>query len=363
MKPPAQSRAVRGPACGREPPNFTGKQYRTNRALLNASSFARRLEILTRRPPNAQLLSATPLHLCVVRRMDRSAPAEAGTSAPSMVSETNDTAAARAEMHIEPSVVEGRQRIVIKHFSLLKNDVTEEFDSPEKFTLCGEEFNLRLYPGGFNDESRNYLGFYLKSHGNKQLWLAKSDYRIVNQKARPHMASADDGGGGDGIAARTLPDEVRLACSPYLRRCTQPLSLPLRVSALLESTQVKAYDSPAQLAPGKLYGYSMFIRRDKLLNEENGLCVNDTVIFETALTVISSWHTTSGEDGDRGVGASTRRKSPPAIAVQPPSWSSDMEALLGTLTTASMSHQLSSDCIRCSADSLMKADPFVCSAA
>lgn len=71
----------------------------------------------------------------------------------------------------------------------------------------------------------------------------------------------------------------------------------------------------------------MFIRRDKLLNEENGLCVNDTVIFETALTVISSWHTTSAEDGDTGVGASTRN----AIAVQPPSWSRDMEALLGTV--------------------------------
>ena len=95
------------------------------------------------------------------------------------------------------------------------------------------------------------------------------------------------------------------------------------------ATQVKAYDSPAQLAPGKLYGYSMFIRRDKLLNEENGLCVNDTVIFETALTVISSWQTTSGEDGDGGGSASTRRKSPPAITVQPPSWSRDMEALLG----------------------------------
>ncbi len=142
------------------------------------------------------------------RKMDGAGAVEARTSAPSMVSEGNDTTAA-PEMHIEPSVIEGRQRIVIKHFSLLKNDVTEEFDSPQKFTLCGEEFNLRLYPGGFNDESRNYLGFYLKSHGNKQLWLAKSDYRIVNQKARPHMASADDDGDGAGVAARTLPDEVR----------------------------------------------------------------------------------------------------------------------------------------------------------
>lgn len=139
------------------------------------------------------------------RGMDGTGP-DASASAPSMVSETNE--AARAEMHIEPSVIDGRQRIVIKHFSLLKNDVTEEFDSPEKFTLCGEEFNLRLYPGGFNEDSRNYLGFYLKSHGNKQLWLAKSDYRIVNQKARPQMASADDDDGGDGAAARTLPDEV-----------------------------------------------------------------------------------------------------------------------------------------------------------
>ena len=94
--------------------------------------------------------------------------------------------------------------------------------------------------------------------------------------------------------------------------------------------QVKAYDSPAQLAPGKLYGYSMFIRRDKLLNEQNGLCVNDTVIFETALTVVSSWQTTSGEDGDGGAGARNRKKSLQAIAVQPPSWSRDMEALLGT---------------------------------
>lgn len=226
--------------------------------------------------------------------------AAASAAAPSMVSETNEEPQ-RAEMHIEPSVIEGRQRIVIKHFSLLKNDVTEEFDSPEKFTLCGEEFNLRLYPGGFNEDSRNYLGFYLKSHGNKQLWLAKSDYRIVNQKARPQTSSADDDDGGDGAAARTLPDEV------------------------------KAYDSPAQLAPGKLYGYSMFIRRDKLLNEENGLCVNDTVIFETALTVISSWQTTSGDDGDGASGEGAHRKPPPAIAVQPPSWSKDMEALLGAL--------------------------------
>jgi hypothetical protein len=171
--------------------------------------------------------------------MDGAGAVEARTTAPSMVSEGNDTASARAEMHIEPSVIEGRQRIVIKHFSLLKNEVTEEFDSPEKFTLCGEEFNLRLYPGGFNDESRNYLGFYLKSHGNKQLWLAKSDYRIVNQKARPQMASADDDGGGAGIAARTLPDEVspsrqrRLVSMRSLEH--QRLSLTLRSCVLLAS--------------------------------------------------------------------------------------------------------------------------------
>ena len=80
----------------------------------------------------------------------------------------------------------------------------------------------------------------------------------------------------------------------------------------------------------------MFIRRDKLLNEENGLCVNDTVIFETALTVISSWQTTSGEDGDGSAGARTRNKSLQAIAVQPPSWSRDMEALLGMCLTPCM---------------------------
>jgi hypothetical protein len=38
-------------------------------------------------------------------------------------------------MCIEPAVVEGRQRIVIKHFSLLKNEVGEEFDSPVR-CLC-----------------------------------------------------------------------------------------------------------------------------------------------------------------------------------------------------------------------------------
>ena len=201
--------------------------------------------------------------------MDSAAAPAADAAAPSTICESGP----RSEMRIEPNVVEGRQRIVIKHFSLLKNDVTEAFDSPQRFTLCGEEFNLRLYPGGFNEESRNYLGFYLKSHGKLPLWLAKSDFRIVNQKARPAQLSAAAAGGE--AEASTLPDEV------------------------------KAYDSPAQLAPGKLYGYSMFLRRDKLLNEvrtamplsagpvlpvtlrvlqENGLCVNDVVIFETALT-------------------------------------------------------------------------------
>jgi hypothetical protein len=110
-----------------------------------------------------------------------------------------------AEICIEPTIEEGSQRIVIRKFSLLRKEVGAEFDSPAKFSLCGEEFNLRLYPGGFNEQSNNWLGFYLKSHGDRNLPLAKSDYRIINQH--------DD-----------KPDEV------------------------------KGYDSPAQLAPGKLYG-------------------------------------------------------------------------------------------------------------
>ena len=215
--------------------------------------------------------------------MDSATPA-ADAAAPSTICESGP----RSEMRIEPNVVEGRQRIVIKHFSLLKNDVTEAFDSPQRFTLCGEEFNLRLYPGGFNEESRNYLGFYLKSHGKLPLWLAKSDFRIVNQKARPAQLSAADGAGTAGAAAAAAGGEAEASTLP---------------------DEVKAYDSPAQLAPGKLYGYSMFLRRDKLLNEvrtplplsagpvlpvtlralqENGLCVNDVVIFETALTCAAS---------------------------------------------------------------------------
>ena len=87
-----------------------------------------------------------------------------------------------AEMCIEPVIEEGRQRIVIRGFSLLKKEVGAEFDSPVKFKLCGEDFNLRLYPGGFNDQSKNWLGFYLKSHGEKNLPLSRSDYRIISQK-------------------------------------------------------------------------------------------------------------------------------------------------------------------------------------
>jgi hypothetical protein len=38
------------------------------------------------------------------------------------------------EMRIEPSVVEGRQRIVIKQFSLLKNEVRDRWSTPSSLT-------------------------------------------------------------------------------------------------------------------------------------------------------------------------------------------------------------------------------------
>lgn len=189
----------------------------------------------------------------------------------------------------------------------------------EKFSLCGEEFNLRLYPGGFNEQARDYLGFYLKSHGTRRLWLARSEYRIVNQAKVNPSSQEGDTAVESTVAVTSVTDDDADGASAAGGAGAVVAAPSDDNGPHLLSDRTKAHARPAQLAPGKLYGYSTFIRRDKLLDEENGLCVNDTVIFETALTVVKQWVTHPHD-------------APPAppspIPLVQPTWKADMASFL-----------------------------------
>ena len=102
---------------------------------------------------------------------------------------------------------------------------------------------------------------------------------------------------------------------------------------------------------GKLYGYSTFIRRDKLLNEENGLCLMDTVIFEIGLSVIKNWVTQ-----DTGAPSPLQHLTP-----IPPTWSQDMARFLeGVSEHGDLSIMVGNECFRAHRAILMGRSPVFC---
>lgn len=68
----------------------------------------------------------------------------------------------------------GSFRFRVDGYPNLSTKVGDSIESPE-FTLCGHEWQLRIFPGGSLESHRGFVSFYLASKSSK---IARASYKL-----------------------------------------------------------------------------------------------------------------------------------------------------------------------------------------
>jgi len=131
--------------------------------------------------------------------------------------------------------LEGIQRWTVNHFSLLPKEPGNAIKSPE-FAMAGHEgWQLLLYPGGYDAEAKGYVSLYLKNVNGVRAQLSLG---IINQAQMPEH-------------------------------------------------RYRSHDVRNFEGSGNLWGYYRFIQRDALMDEKCGHLLQDSVIFECKVVVVT----------------------------------------------------------------------------
>lgn len=112
-------------------------------------------------------------------------------------------------------------------------------ESPE-FSLCGCQWQLRVFPGGSLPEHAHFLSYYLASKSSSAV---KASYKLV-------------------IVAQRASGQDEVFCSSGLRR----------------------FEAKGKQVDG--WGRDKFVALDRLHSADHGLLVNDTVVFRVEVNVL-----------------------------------------------------------------------------